>query len=420
MIEAPVLPKALAGTPIDGARLLQLLDELAAIGADERGGVTRPGLGPAEYAARQYLAAYATRAGLVPHLDEAGNLIVRRPGARPDVPVLLMGSHIDTVLNGGRLDGAYGVVAAIEVLRTLNDNDRPGRYEPAAVAFANEEGAQYPCPFFGSMALAGRPAVPVDEASRQQIRGALRQVGGDLDAIANAGWRPGSIGAYLELHIEQGPVLERYGLRIGVVQTITGRVIFDINVRGRQAHAGTTPMAMRRDALAASARLVLAIEDLAHRRGQFAVGTVGALTVQPGVTNVIPGVVRMSAEIRDTDAARLADGEAAVLAEVARVAAETRVAIDVHPSMRVAPVHTAPELRDAIIASAAELALPYRLMPSGAGHDAQIVAEVTPIGMIFVPSRDGISHAPDEHSAPADLIAGAAVLLRTARRLCDR
>lgn len=404
---------------IDGARVLRTVEELAWFGADERGGVSRLGFSPADDEARRYLADAAREAGLVPTVDPAGNLIVRRSGARTDVPALLMGSHLDSVSNGGRLDGAYGVAAAWEVLRVLAAHDTPMRYEPVAIALANEEGSLFPYPFWGSLAVIGQLDHPKDatDVNGVSLRRPLRDTGGDLDRTAEAAWPPGSIGAYLELHIEQGPVLERAGVTIGVVDAVVGRTIFDLVVSGRQNHAGTTPMDGRADALTAAARLVLAVESVARDRKLCAVATVGVLTVEPGVTNAVPGLVRMSAEIRDNRADRLATAEAAVLAEVARIDSAGEADATVRAVTRFGPVPTDPALRDVITAAARELGLSHRTMPSGAGHDAQIIAAIAPIGMIFVPSRGGVSHAPDEDSDDAHLIAGAEVLLRAALRL---
>lgn len=329
-----------------------------------------------------------------------------------------MGSHVDTVRRGGRFDGTYGVVAGLEVLRTLAEHDLPMRNAPVAVAFSNEEGALFPYPFWGSLAVSGQldaPEAAVDRTGRS-IREPLARAGGDLDAIGEAVWPPGMMAAYLELHIEQGPVLESRGIPIGVVTGIVGRTIMEFEVRGKQNHAGTTPMDQRRDALVAAAKLVLRVEALSAERKLCAVSTVGDLAVEPGQANVVPGRARLTAEIRDLDATRLEVVEALLREETTRSARDAGVDVTCVTTMRSAPVRTATALQTAIEEAAADLALPVVAMPSGAGHDAQMIAAVAPVGMIFVPSRDGISHAPEEHTAPGQLVAGANVLLHAALR----
>jgi len=404
------------GLRVDPERLERTLRSVAAIGADPGGGVSRLGLGPAERQARLYLAEVAAAAGLVSEVDPAANLLVRRrmstvPGSR----VLLFGSHVDSVRQGGWLDGAYGVVAAIEVLSVLAEHDVPCPAEPVAIGFSNEEGALVQYPFWGSRALAGS-LVDLDRACDRDgnaVDGYLAQSGGDPNRLAEAVWRPGELAGFLELHIEQGTVLERAGVPIGVVDGIVGRSIFDIRVVGGQGHPGTTPMADRRDALAAAARLVLDVEAIAGERGLCARSTTGYLRVHPNTTNTIPGMVELTAEVRDVDPVRLDGAEAEVLAVAARLARERGVEVNAVRAARSEPVHTDPALRAAVTAAARTVGVASTPISSGAGHDAQIVADIAPVGMIFVPSRDGISHQPDEDTAIADLCVGADVLLQT-------
>ncbi|MGF1426679.1 Zn-dependent hydrolase [Kitasatospora sp. LaBMicrA B282] len=419
--DAPVDPlgpaaAAHADIRVDGARMLAVLRGLSDHGRDPDGGITRLGFTPEDDAARQYLRQLAAEAGLLAEVDQAGNLLVRRRAAGSERPVLLMGSHIDTVPRGGALDGAYGVAAAFEVLRVLTEHDVPTRYEPVVVAFANEEGARFPVPFWGSLALTGQLTDPTAAVDRQgcSLREPLARAGGDLDAVARAAWAPGSVGVYLEIHIEQGPVLEANHVPIGVVDGIVGRTMVEFTVHGEQMHAGTTPMEQRCDALVTAAQLVLAIKGIAKDEKLCAVSTVGILQVQPGQTNVVPGLVTMSAEIRDGDMDRLRAAEAALCAEADRIARSCGTRIEARTTMRSDAVSTAAPVREAIRAAAEQLALPCLPMYSGAGHDAQIVAALAPVGMIFVPSRRGISHAPQEYTAPEDLVTGADVLLRTA------
>ncbi|TCO54858.1 Zn-dependent hydrolase [Actinocrispum wychmicini] len=406
-------------TSIDAGRLLRRIAELAAIGADRLGGVTRPGFGAADRAAIQYLRDTVRADRLHSTVDPAGNLIIRGGARSGDRPVLLMGSHIDTVVNGGRLDGSYGVLAAIEVLTTITTSGPPTRCEPVVVAFANEEGALFQQPFWGSLAIAGGladttvPAVGVEDHS---LSDALRLAGGDPADIQGAAWPPGTIESYLELHIEQGPVLERTGARIGIVDRIVGRTVFDVEIHGTAGHAGTTPMSMRRDGLATAAHVILAVQRIAAERCLCRVATVGHISVAPNNTNVVPGRVRLTVEIRDTTTESLLVAEAEVRREIKEISERTTVPISVTVTTRVDPRSTDDRLRALIGDAADALDLPSVVLPSGAGHDAQIIAAVAPIAMIFVPSVGGVSHVPEEHTADEDLVAGAQVLLHTVLR----
>jgi N-carbamoyl-L-amino-acid hydrolase len=404
---------------VNGGRLLELLGQLAGIGAVAGGGLYRPGFTPAEDAARAHVSEVARAAGFCPRVDQAGNLIIARRGGPVKRPVLLIGSHLDSVANGGRLDGAYGVAAGIEVMRTFSDLGVRTELEPVVIAFANEEGARFPRPFWGSLAVTGRLDRPEETAdgSGLPIGPELARAGGDLDGIAAAAWPRDSIGAYLELHIEQGPVLEHTGIPIGLVQGIVGRTVLNVTVSGRQNHAGTTPMDQRHDALAAAARLVLAVEDIARHGRQCAVATVGDLAADPGLANVIPGRCTMVVDLRDGSESRLAGAEHAIREAAAGIGRRDGVSIEAIAATRTSPVQTDPRLRAAIAAAADDLGQAYLAMPSGAGHDAQIIASVAPIGMIFVPSRGGLSHCPDEFTADHHLVAGACVLASAAAGL---
>ena len=403
----------------DGTRVLGCLRELALIGADPRGGLTRLGLTAAESQARAFIGELSRSAGLVTEIDPAANLFIRRPGADRGKPVLLMGSHLDTVVQGGWLDGAFGVAAAVEVLRVLTELGTDLSCEPVAVAFANEEGALIQEPFWGSRALCGgldEALASVDDAGRP-ARDYLIDADGDPGRLAEAAWAPDRIRAFLELHIEQGPVLERLGLPIGIVDGIVGRTVLEAEIRGEQQHAGTTPMPDRRDALAAAAEFLLGIRQIAAEDRICSTATVGHLDVSPNTTNTIPGLVRLRADIRDTDVGRLARAESAVRTAGARTQRATGCQITVETVHQSPPARTDPGLRQVIADAAAELGLSGQVMPSGAGHDAQIVASIAPVGMIFVPSNGGVSHAPLEDTSDAALVHGADVLLRAALRL---
>lgn len=400
---------------INPRRFERALRELALIGADPAGGVSRLGLTAEEARARAYLSDLSRQAGLVPQTDPAGNLLVGRPEPDPARPVLLFGSHLDTVRQGGWLDGAYGVAAALEVLTVLTENDVECRYEPMAAGFANEEGALVQYPFWGSRALTGACAGALDATDREgnPAGSCLLAAGGDPGRLAQAAWPPGSLAAFLELHIEQGPVLERRSVPIGVVDLIAGRAIHEFTLTGEAGHAGTTPMAGRRDALAAAARLVLKAESIAAGFGVCSTVTVGFLQVSPNATNTVPGSVKLTAEIRDSDARRMRTAASLLQSMAAHVAMETGVEITMRGADWSQPVATDPSLRAAVKRAAAALDLGHLTMSSAGGHDAQIMAALCPVGMIFVPSERGVSHTPGENTDMSALVAGADVLLST-------
>jgi hydantoinase/carbamoylase family amidase len=400
---------------VNGPRLLGALERLRSIGATARGGVSRLAFTPEDVAGRQLAAQLMVQAGLSPRVDPAANLIGTRRGRLDGAPMLLVGSHLDTVIDGGAYDGAYGVVAAIEVAHTLHDHGMRLTHPIGAVAFTNEEGAFGTKAMWGSHALVG--ALNPDDLVATDSRGTpvtelLTTVGGNAARVGEAAWPPGSVAAYLELHVEQGPVLERLGVPIGVVEAFTGRVNVELLVEGASNHAGTTPMAYRRDALVAASHLVLAVRDLAAEEALVRVATTGTCTVSPGIWNVIPGMVRLGAELRDDDAA--IDRALARLGQAAsQIARTTDTIITIQPTHRTRQVACDPRLRALVAQSAEQLDLRHVSLPSGAGHDAQIIGQITPIGMIFVPSRGGVSHAPGEWTAPEHLVAGANVLLAT-------
>ncbi len=391
---------------VDGARLLGRLAALAEVGATPTGGVTRVAFSPAAAAGRRLVAGWMAEAGLDVEVDGAGNLVGRSRGTGPtDLGALVTGSHLDTVLDAGPLDGAYGVVAAVEVATVLAEAGTRLRHPLWVVAFEGEEGVVGP-PFWGSSAVAGR--LPGDETGPD-----AGATGPDPVGALGAAWPPGAMAACIELHIEQGPVLEAAGVAIGVVDGITARWNVDVVVGGQANHAGTTPMALRRDALRAAAEVVAAVAALAEGDGPVRVATVGALEIAPGVRNVVPGAAVVRAELRDLDPTRLAEAQATLERVCAGIAERTDCALEVRVGPRSAPVECDPGLRSLVRQAAATLGLTSIDLPSGAGHDAQQLAGLGPVGMIFVPSAGGVSHSPAERSDPAHLVAGADVLLGT-------
>ncbi|GAA1276853.1 Zn-dependent hydrolase [Sphaerisporangium rubeum] len=399
---------------VDGTRLLDTLDRLRQIGALPGGGLSRLAFGEADVRGRELVAGLMREAGMRVRVDPAANLIGGYPGRRPGLGALVLGSHLDTVPGGGAFDGAYGVLAAVEVVRTLNEHRIMLDHPVKVVAFSDEEGTAGARPMFGSRAVAGEvdPAELSTVARDGRTLGALVDAaGGHSSHIGQARWAAGSIAAYLELHVEQGPVLEAEGLRIGVVEGISGRCSVDVTVRGETNHGGTTPMELRKDALVAAARVVLAVSAMAGEQGLVRVATTGACAVRPGTWNVIPGEVRLTVDLRDVSAHALEAAVRRLRSEAAVIAAGSGTSIDVEPRQHVAPAPCDAERRRRIEEVARDLGLSHRTLPSGAGHDAQWMARLAPIGMIFVPSRGGVSHAAGEWTDAADLINGAEVLL---------
>ena len=405
---------------IDGARLLGRIQALGRIGRDPAGRLCRVALSDADKAGRDALAGWMAAAGMTVAVDAIGNLFGLwgdRPGGGPD-PVMI-GSHIDTVVDGGIYDGNYGVLAGLELVETLRDAGVAAARPIVVAAFTNEEGVRYVPDMMGSLVHAGGLAL-ADALSCRGSDGTT--VGAELARIGYAGsLAPGTIRphAYVELHIEQGPLLEHEGLRIGAVENLQGISWQRIALRGQANHAGTTPMRLRRDAGHAAARIVTFLHDLAEGSGGTTVATVGSLRLQPDVINVIPSRAQLTVDLRDTDDGRLATAEAALARFLATLAAETGVAIEAERLSRFAPVTFDARLVELIEDAARRHGLPSRRMTSGAGHDAQMMARICPAAMIFVPSAGGISHNPREHTDEADLVAGANVLLDVVRRLGD-
>lgn len=410
---------------INEPRFLRFIDEMARIGLlpDEAGGGRdRRPFSAADRLARRYFREAAEAGGLRVRLDQAANLSAILECADVNAPTLLIGSHLDTVPHGGAYDGALGVLAGLEVLLTLRESGLPLRYHLEVVDFTDEEGRFGN--FFGSRALtgalteeaiasflekAGAAEDPADlPAMWAQVPGQL-----DPDAIQAAARAPASLAGYLELHIEQGPRLEAEGAEIGVVTAIFGRRAWYVTFLGRADHAGTTPMNARADALVAAARFIAAASEQVAANFPEAVVTCGNVEVQPGVANVTPRQVTVWVEFRAATDAEL-DGIDAALREVAAQAGSGRgLRYFVKPVSQSRPTPMDAGMRATIEQASRLLGYSTLSLPSGAGHDAQIVAPVAPAGMLFIPSKNGRSHSPAEYSAPDETVAGANVLLQT-------
>ncbi|MEZ0356026.1 Zn-dependent hydrolase [Mycobacterium sp. SA01] len=400
---------------VAGDVLLDRLRQLARIGADPAGGVTRLAYSPEDVRARDTVAAWMVAAGLEVWLDEATNLFGRLPGRDPQAAAVLTGSHLDSVLRAGTLDGPAGVVAALAAAEALRASGRALRHDLVVVAFGNEEGARGTPGMVGSKSMAGL-LTPEDLARPGDGGVTLAQrlcaAGGDPDRITRAAWSPQRVAAFVELHIEQGPILEAERARIGVVSSITGQVGVTATITGAANHAGSTPMTQRRDAAVAAAHLVLAVEALAND-GHVRVATTGILELAPGARNVIPGAAVLGIDIRDGDAARMVGALASLDRAAAEVAARTGTTIRLTTGPVQRPVPTDRQLAGHIIDAAEGLGARWCELTSGAGHDAQVMATLAPTAMVFVPSVGGVSHSPCEDTDPDDLVLGADVLLRT-------
>jgi len=408
-------PSALwAGPSVNGERLLRTLRELGRIGRTEDGGVSRVAYGEADLAGREYVRGLIDDAGLDSSIDFAGNLIGRREGREPGLAPLLFGSHIDSVPDGGNYDGPVGSLGAIEVAATLAERGIRTRHPLEVVVFSNEEGGKT-----GSRAWIGavrERELAIMTASGKTIGEGIDSIGGDaarLDAVRRS---PGSIAGFVELHVEQGGVLDQSGVSIGVVQGIVGIKRWNVVVRGFANHAGTTPMDQRQDAMLGAARFIDAANRIIRDEPGRQVGTVGRIAASPGAPNVIPGEVTASLELRDLDMAKIDRLLQTIREETERIGRETGTRFEFDEFYISEAALTDVRFRDWVAESASDLGFSKLDMPSGAGHDAQSMAKLGPVGMIFVPSVGGVSHSPREYTRPEDVVAGADVLLGTVLR----
>ncbi|QCO99632.1 Zn-dependent hydrolase [Arthrobacter sp. 24S4-2] len=406
---------ALPGRSADRVRIL--IERFAALTEPGKGpGITRLAYSPLERSAHAEFTAYMEELGLQVSTDAAGNTIAELPGSDPRLPALGTGSHLDSVPNGGAFDGIAGVVAAMEVARTLVGQPIPTRHTIRFVAFAAEEGARFGQACTGSRIVAGLTG-PKDlpglmDGDGVSVADAMRAINIDPQGISDAVWDENDWAGFIELHIEQGSVLTDAGLPVGVVDLISGSTRIRIDITGRASHTGGTPMHLRADALAASAQIVLAAEGLAKDSRHHGTRiTVGKLDVHPGSITTIPGHCQLHVDVRDVDNDRQRFSTSELIAAAHEIAAHRGVGISVEVLADASPVVLPVTIRNAITASAASLGLEYRVMPSGASHDTQMINHVCPGGMIFVPSRNhGVSHSPDELTDFEDLAVGIELL----------
>jgi N-carbamoyl-L-amino-acid hydrolase len=411
-----VTPSTLA---INGDRMMRQLQQLAEIGLTETKACCRLALTDDDKLGRDLVIAWMKELDMTVTVDPIGNIFGVRAGLQPDLPPVMTGSHVDTVRTGGIYDGNYGVLAGLEVVATLNDARQHTQRSLVVGVFTNEEGARFAPDMLGSLVYVG--GMPLDEAlAIKAIDGA--QLGDELERIGYNGKAPLGANmphAFIELHIEQGPILDIEGIKIGAVENLQGISWQELTIVGQSNHAGTTPMYLRHDAGYAASAIATFVRDLTRKMGGHQVGTVGKIDLTPNLINVIAARAIMTVDLRNTDESLLKQAELAFEEFLKELAQSEGVTITSRRLARFEPVLFDTSLADRIAHHAQALGLSQRRMTSGAGHDAQMLARVCPTSMIFVPSVGGISHNPAEHTEPEDLIAGANVLLATLTELAN-
>ncbi|MFQ5850001.1 MAG: M20 family metallo-hydrolase [Candidatus Binatia bacterium] len=412
---------------INERRLIRDLNTVARIGIGSGGSVTRLVFSVKELRSRQLLIHLMNQAGLKIYIDRIGNIFGRLEGPDPSAPAVLVGSHLDTVVQGGKFDGAVGVIGALEAVRTLKEKQVSLSFPVEVVCFVGEESSRFGFSTLGSSLLAG-------EISFEDLTSAVDQEGTRLgDVLSSMGiyWEnlsslrraSPSLKAYLELHIEQGPVLEAKKKKIGIVTSIAAPTRFRVVFVGQADHSGTTPMEMRRDALVAAAHLVIAIEEVCLKFSEVersrVVGTVGAIKIEPGVINAIPGKAELSVDLRSITAEAKDRVAGLVRTKAREIARARKVGVKLLPIRDERPVPLDKGIGLVLKEICEDKGLPYEIMSSGAGHDAMQMAKITRAGMIFVPSRRGISHSPMEWTSPKDICLGTQILLDTIMRVAN-
>jgi N-carbamoyl-L-amino-acid hydrolase len=392
----------------NGARLNGWLAQFDQIGRTASG-INRVAYSDADLAGRAFTLDLYRAAGLAPRIDAAGNIVARLEGSDPAAPPIVIGSHIDSVTDGGNYDGPLGSFGAIEVARSLQEQRLRLRHPLEVVVWSCEEGG-----LVGSkLAIEGAGSMSLDSVARSgvTIREGIARVGGDVSRLEGSLRRRGSAKCYIELHIEQGGLLDRAGLKIGVVQGIVGLRFLDVTIEGMGNHAGSTPMDQRQDAVLAAAKFTVAVNDTARGMPGRQVATVGRVVPSPNTRNVIAGRVDLTVDFRDLNPATLDAMFASIERQAAEIATATNTRFTIRTTQRSEPALADARMMDVIATSATALGLSSQRMPSGAGHDAQSMAHIAPMAMIFVPSVGGISHAPQEFTKPEDCADGVDMLL---------
>lgn len=407
------LPQAQESNPkVNQDRLEKRIFDLAKFGLQDNGETERVAFSQADIDARKWVIQVLKNQGLEVSIDFAGNIIGLRKGTDPTAKPISFGSHIDRVPNGGNYDGCVGSMAALEVIETLNEHSITTKHPLEVIIFSNEEGG-----VMGSRAISGhlgKGAFKVVNSTGFSMGEGIMRLGGDTTRIAEVVREKDALAVFLELHIEQGGILEKEQKNIGIVEGIVGLKWWDVTFTGFANHAGTTPMDARQDALLAAAKFIIAVNEVTNSFDGAQVGTVGRIQASPGAPNVIPGQVVTSLEIRDLSLAVIEKVFNAIKNKAQEIEETSQVKIEFVPLDTTAdPALTAPQIQKAIENTASGLGLSYKYMPSGAGHDAQDMATIAPTGMIFVPSKGGISHSPREFTSAPDMANGANVLLQT-------
>ena len=421
------MPRASTKISINKERLLHDLNAVSRIGLGDHGSVTRLVFSIKELRSRQLLIHLMTQAGLKVHIDRIGNIFGRWNGGNPKAPAVLAGSHLDTVVQGGKFDGPVGVIGALEAVRSLKENKLPLACPLEVVCFVGEESSRFGFSTLGSSLVAGvvhiKDLANAVDAHGTKLEDILSSMGIYRDNLASLKRAAASMKAYLELHIEQGPILEAKNKRIGIVTSIAAPTRFKVVYTGQADHSGTTPMEMRKDALVAAAHLITYIEEASSEYSQMdkgrVVGTVGAMKIEPGVINAVPGKAELSVDIRSISAGAKKRVARLVMDRAQEIAHLREIAVEILPIRDETPVPLDEGLLPLIKEICEEKGIAYEVMPSGAGHDAMQMAKITRAGMIFVPSKRGISHNPMEWTDPEDICLGAQILLETIVRVAN-
>jgi allantoate deiminase len=403
--------------PINGSIIYNHINTLSKLGETSEGGVTRLSFDRYYLQAVELVSDWMNKAGLVVTMDSVGNLIGRKEGTDKDLPPIVIGSHIDTVINGGKFDGTVGVLSGLEIIRALEEEGKQLAHPIELISFVEEEGTRWGIPLLGSKVFAGliqiNDYLKVKDREGNTIGDAIQQFWQNQKKMPRAERVHQKIHAYIEMHIEQGAILDTMGLPLGIVTGIAGPLFITIILKGRTDHAGATPMHLRKDALVGAAKLVLEVKKIAENIADTTVATVGRLEVKPGAVNAVPGKVLMSFDIRDIHLENRNRVEEMLYKAIERISAEQHLEYEIQNASRVSPILINQKMIDIISDACQRVGVKAYKLPSGAGHDAQAMASITDTGMIFVRSYNGISHSPQEYSTQEDITLGAKVLYET-------